>query len=184
MARPEFTCSVTVRHLPEQSDPKEQQYAFAYTVTIRNTGDITAQLIARHWIITDGSGKVEEVRGPGVVGKQPRRQAKLVYQLAPTWSLGDLEIGMSVIGSGKSYGDDQNTITMPAYRVVNAFASYQLNARTQLSISANNLFNALAYTEIEGDRADTNLTGVRRLALPAGQERPASGEWGTIAADA
>ncbi|MFH7042470.1 TonB-dependent receptor [Paucibacter sp. JuS9] len=95
--------------------------------------------------------KIKGSNDASVVGKQPRRQAKLVYQLAPTWSLGDLELGVSVVGSGKSYGDDQNTITMPAYRVVNAFASYQLNARTQLSVSANNLFNALAYTEIEGD---------------------------------
>lgn len=71
MARPEFTCSVAVRHLPEQSDPKEHQYAFAYTVTIRNTGDITGQLIARHWIITDAHDHREEVRGLAVVGHQP-----------------------------------------------------------------------------------------------------------------
>lgn len=71
MARPEFTCSVAVRHLAEQSDPKENQYAFAYTVTIRNTGDTTAQLIARHWIITDAEDHREEVRGLAVVGHQP-----------------------------------------------------------------------------------------------------------------
>ncbi|MBX9793496.1 MAG: Co2+/Mg2+ efflux protein ApaG [Burkholderiaceae bacterium] len=71
MARPEFTCSVAVRHLPEQSDPKEHQYAFAYTVTIRNTGDTTGQLIARHWIITDAHDHREEVRGLAVVGHQP-----------------------------------------------------------------------------------------------------------------
>lgn len=71
MAHPEFTCSVSVRHLPEQSDPKEQLYAFAYTVTIRNTGDITAQLIARHWIVTDAEDHQDEVRGLAVVGHQP-----------------------------------------------------------------------------------------------------------------
>ncbi len=71
MAHPEFTCSVSVRHLPEQSDPKEQLYAFAYTVTIRNTGDITAQLIARHWIVTDAEDHREDVRGLAVVGHQP-----------------------------------------------------------------------------------------------------------------
>jgi ApaG protein len=71
MTHPEFTCSVSVRHLAEQSDPQSHQYAFAYTVTIRNTGDITAQLIARHWIITDASGHTEEVRGLAVVGHQP-----------------------------------------------------------------------------------------------------------------
>jgi ApaG protein len=71
MPHPEFSCSVAVRHLPEQSDAATNQVAFAYTVTIRNTGDITAQLIARHWIITDGHGQVEEVRGLAVVGQQP-----------------------------------------------------------------------------------------------------------------
>ena len=71
MAHPEFTCSVSVQHLPEQSDPKQQLYAFAYTVTIRNTGDITAQLVARHWIITDAEDHRQEVRGLAVVGHQP-----------------------------------------------------------------------------------------------------------------
>jgi len=71
MAKPEFTCSVVVRHLAEQSDPQAQQYAFAYTVTIRNTGDVTGQLIGRHWVITDGRGHTDEVRGLAVVGHQP-----------------------------------------------------------------------------------------------------------------
>ncbi|GAP36278.1 Co2+/Mg2+ efflux protein ApaG [Piscinibacter sakaiensis] len=71
MARPEFTCSVVVRPLPEQTDPSVPHYAFAYTVTIRNSGDVTAQLIARHWVITDANEAVEEVRGLAVVGHQP-----------------------------------------------------------------------------------------------------------------
>jgi ApaG protein len=71
MARPQFTCSVAVRPIPEQTDPAAGQHAFAYTVTIRNTGDVTAQLIARHWVITDASGHTEEVRGLAVVGHQP-----------------------------------------------------------------------------------------------------------------
>ena len=70
-SKPEFTCSVAVRALPEQSLPDAGQYAFAYTVTIRNTGDVTAQLIARHWVITDAHGHTEEVRGLAVVGHQP-----------------------------------------------------------------------------------------------------------------
>ena len=71
MPKPQFTCSVAVRPLPEQSQPDAGQYAFAYTVTIHNTGDVTAQLIARHWIITDADGHTEEVRGLAVVGHQP-----------------------------------------------------------------------------------------------------------------
>jgi len=71
MSRPELTSTVAVRHLPEQSDTQTGQHAFAYTITIRNSGDVTAQLIARHWIITDANGHVEEVRGLAVVGHQP-----------------------------------------------------------------------------------------------------------------
>ncbi len=71
MSKPEFTNSVVVRPLPEQSDPAADQHAFAYTVTIRNRGDVTAQLIARHWVITDAQGHIDEVRGLAVVGHQP-----------------------------------------------------------------------------------------------------------------
>jgi ApaG protein len=71
MAKPEFTCEVRVQYLPEQSSPPEGPYAFAYTVTIRNTGDITSQLMARHWIVTDANGQREDVRGLAVVGHQP-----------------------------------------------------------------------------------------------------------------
>jgi ApaG protein len=68
--RPGFTCSVKVQHLPEQSQDGGAQ-AFAYTITIVNTGDVTAQLVARHWIIVDAAGRSEEVRGLAVVGHQP-----------------------------------------------------------------------------------------------------------------
>jgi ApaG protein len=71
MARPEFTCTVRVQPLVEQTDPDSSVWAYAYTIEIVNSGDITAQLIARHWIITDEAGDVEEVRGLAVVGHQP-----------------------------------------------------------------------------------------------------------------
>ena len=71
MAKPEFTCSVVVRPLAEQTDPAQQLYGYAYTITIRNTGDTPAQLVARHWLITDHRGHVQEVRGLGAVGHQP-----------------------------------------------------------------------------------------------------------------
>lgn len=63
--------TVTTRYLPEQSDPEQNRYAFAYRITIENRGQVAAQLLSRHWIITDGDGKVQEVRGSGVVGEQP-----------------------------------------------------------------------------------------------------------------
>jgi ApaG protein len=71
MPKPEFTTSVAVRPLPEQTDRDAGQYAFAYTISIRNSGDVTGQLIARHWIVTDANGHVDEVRGLAVVGHQP-----------------------------------------------------------------------------------------------------------------
>jgi ApaG protein len=71
MSRPEFTCTVAVRPLPEQTDPEQDRYGYAYTITIRNTGDVGAQLIARHWRIVDSQGREQEVRGLAVVGHQP-----------------------------------------------------------------------------------------------------------------
>lgn len=62
---------VITRYLGEQSNPAENRFAFAYTITIRNVGPVAAQLLDRHWIITDGNGKVQEVRGEGVIGEQP-----------------------------------------------------------------------------------------------------------------
>ncbi|MCX7892100.1 MAG: Co2+/Mg2+ efflux protein ApaG [Burkholderiales bacterium] len=69
--RYEITVEPEVRYLPEQSDEVAGRYVFAYTITIRNTGTEPAQLISRHWVITDAEGRVQEVRGLGVVGEQP-----------------------------------------------------------------------------------------------------------------
>ncbi|MCC6246846.1 MAG: Co2+/Mg2+ efflux protein ApaG [Rubrivivax sp.] len=67
----QFNCEVRVQFLPEQSQLPEGPFAFSYTVTIRNTGGVTAQLVARHWVITNAEGRAEEVRGLAVVGHQP-----------------------------------------------------------------------------------------------------------------
>lgn len=68
-----YACTVKVRttFLAEQSNPDESKFAFAYTVTITNTGTIAAQLISRHWIITNANNEVHEVKGLGVIGEQP-----------------------------------------------------------------------------------------------------------------
>src|SRR5688500_20380851 len=63
-----------MQYLADQSDEASGRYVFAYTITIRNTGSIAAQLISRHWVITDAQGLVQEVRGLGVVGSQPLLQ--------------------------------------------------------------------------------------------------------------
>ena len=62
---------IDTQYIAQQSSPEDKRYAFAYTITISNHGVEPVQLISRHWLITDGNGKVEEVRGDGVVGEQP-----------------------------------------------------------------------------------------------------------------
>jgi ApaG protein len=73
MAAKPYDISVKTRtvYVPEQSDATNDCYVFAYTITITNTGSVAAQLLSRHWIITDAENKVQEVRGQGVVGEQP-----------------------------------------------------------------------------------------------------------------
>lgn len=58
-------------YIPEQSEPEANRYVFAYTITIRNDGNVPARLMTRHWVINHANGKVEEVRGEGVIGEQP-----------------------------------------------------------------------------------------------------------------
>lgn len=71
MAHPQFKCSVLVQPLPEQTQAEQGVFAFSYQITIENVGDITAQLIGRHWQITDARGEVQRVDGLAVVGHQP-----------------------------------------------------------------------------------------------------------------
>ena len=68
----DVTVSAATRYLADQSDEGAGRYVFAYTITIRNAGRVAAQLVSRHWVITDAQGLVQEVRGMGVVGAQPR----------------------------------------------------------------------------------------------------------------
>lgn len=67
----DITIGVQTQYIEDQSAPDEERYVFAYTITIENTGEIPAKLLNRHWVITDSNGKVQEVRGEGVVGEQP-----------------------------------------------------------------------------------------------------------------
>jgi ApaG protein len=66
-----ITVAPRASHIPQQSDAEAGRYAFSYTITITNTGSVAAQLVSRHWIITDANNVVQEVRGEGVVGAQP-----------------------------------------------------------------------------------------------------------------
>jgi outer membrane receptor protein involved in Fe transport len=88
---------------------------------------------------------------PTTIGHTPRRLARTVLEFSPSYSLGDFEFGATALYTGKSYGDDANTITLPAYTQVNGFVTYHLSDRAQLGLTVNNLTNAIGYTEIEGD---------------------------------
>jgi ApaG protein len=72
--------SVAAQYVADQSKPEANRYVFAYTVSLRNVGVMPARLLSRHWIITDANGKIEEVRGDGVVGEQPRLQPGEHYE--------------------------------------------------------------------------------------------------------
>lgn len=71
MAKYQFTVEVVPEYLPDQSTPDEGLYVFSYTITITNTGEVTAQLISRVWNVNDANGHTDKVKGLGVVGQQP-----------------------------------------------------------------------------------------------------------------
>lgn len=80
MENQQIIVTVIPQYLQDQSIPESNQYVFAYTVLMENTGQIAAQLLSRHWVITDSDGKTEEVRGPGVVGEHPHLKPGDSYQ--------------------------------------------------------------------------------------------------------
>ena len=81
-AAKKYDITVTTRttYVPEQSDTERGRYVFAYTITLKNTGTVAAQLISRHWIITDANNQVQEVRGLGVVGEQPKLAPEQTFE--------------------------------------------------------------------------------------------------------
>jgi len=80
--------AAATQYLAEQSDEAAGRYVFAYTITLRNTGSVAAQLISRHWIITDAQGLVQEVRGLGVVGAQPRLEPGQSFEYTSGTAIG------------------------------------------------------------------------------------------------
>jgi ApaG protein len=103
--------SIATQFLDEQSDPEADRYAFAYTIRIRNLGRLPAQLLNRHWIITDANGKVEEVRGEGVVGEQPRLEPGEQFTYTSGAVLGT-SVG-TMEGSYDMAGDDGTRFDAP-----------------------------------------------------------------------
>ncbi|MGD8785164.1 MAG: Co2+/Mg2+ efflux protein ApaG [Thioalkalispiraceae bacterium] len=105
------TVSVETCYIPEQSDPDNDRFAFAYTITIKNEGSIPAKLLSRHWIITDADGNEQEVRGEGVVGEQPHLQPGEEFEYT-SGTLLDTPVG-SMQGSYQMLADDGEEFECP-----------------------------------------------------------------------
>jgi len=99
-----FEVEVETRYVVEESDPDDDRYVFAYTITIFNGGESPGQLLQRRWVITDGSGHVEEVRGAGVVGEQPHIKPGEAYRYT-SGAVIKTPVG-SMEGSYQFRGDD------------------------------------------------------------------------------
>ena len=80
MSKYQIDVSVDTNYIEEESSPDQGHYVFSYTITINNVGEVPAKLISRHWIITDADGRIQEVRGKGVVGEQPHLKPGESYQ--------------------------------------------------------------------------------------------------------
>jgi len=120
---------VTVRpqYLPDQSDPAKSQYVWAYHVRIENQGDETVQLKSRHWKITDGMGRLQEVKGPGVVGKTPKLRPGETFEYTsgtPLWTPSGIMTGTykMVSDSGEAFD-----IEVPTFSLDLPSGSRQLN---------------------------------------------------------
>jgi ApaG protein len=96
--------SSVTSYVEEQSNPDDDRYVFAYTITIENAGQVSAKLLNRHWIITDASGHEQEVKGPGVVGEQPVLQPGEAFQYTSAAML-ETPVG-SMYGSYEMLADD------------------------------------------------------------------------------
>ena len=96
---------------------------------------------------------------PTIVGNQPQRLAKYIYQVVPSYQVGDFVIGGSLIGTDKSFGDNANTIILPSYYTVNVFGNYQISPRATVTLSANNLFNKIGWTEYDNGQGARSING-------------------------
>ena len=109
--RHQIEVEVETSYLDEQSEPAEHRFVFAYTVTLRNAGAVPARLLTRHWIITDANGRVQEVRGDGVVGEQPHLQPGQGFRYSSGAVL-ETPVG-SMHGSYRMVGDDGEQFDAP-----------------------------------------------------------------------
>jgi ApaG protein len=110
-SQPRIVVDVATAYVEEQSDPREKRYVFAYTITIKNEGALAARLLTRHWIITDANGKVQEVRGEGVVGEQPHLKPGQGFRYSSGAVL-ETPVG-AMQGSYEMVGDDGRRFDAP-----------------------------------------------------------------------
>ena len=104
---------------------------------------------------TDSRIAVDQI-DPSTVGHVPRRQARFIFQTTPELTLGPIELGANVVGTTSSFAQDVNKLKLPGFTTVNAFATYHLNERLQLSLSSNNAFDVLGFTESENATIPAN----------------------------
>lgn len=105
---------VETTYIEEQSDPDSDRYVFAYTITISNAGEMPAKLLTRHWLITDSNGKIQEVRGEGVVGEQPHLAPGEKFQYTSGTVL-ETPVGV-MEGEYEMVNDDGQTFLAPIDR--------------------------------------------------------------------
>jgi ApaG protein len=110
-ARHKIAVAVDTSYVEEQSDPRERRFVFSYTITIRNEGEVPARLLARHWVITDANGKVQEVKGDGVVGEQPHLKPGQGFRYSSGAVL-ETPVG-AMYGSYQMVGDDGQQFDAP-----------------------------------------------------------------------
>ena len=111
----EITVTTRTTYVPEQSDTERGRYVFAYTITLKNTGTVAAQLISRHWIITDANNKSQEVRGLGVFGEQPTLRPEQSFEYTSGTAIAT-PVG-TMRGTYQMVGDDglQFEATIPEF---------------------------------------------------------------------
>lgn len=106
---------------------------------------------------TDAKITADSFAGANDVGNRPQRQAKWVYQLRPTWSIGPVDLGATVTGTSDSYTDSSNTLKQPGYTVVGLFGAFALTQRLHLNAHVDNLFNVVGITEVDAAPAANGL---------------------------
>jgi len=102
----EIKIDIETSYIEAESEPSEDRYVFAYTITIRNEGTIAARLLKRHWIITDANGRIQEVKGDGVVGEQPHLKPGEGFQYTSGTML---ETSVGTMGGSYQMVDDDGT---------------------------------------------------------------------------